>query len=222
MFFSKLNQSNPAKPMANVKVKTVKVKKTPPSNPLSKPSSTTGANKSSSIKKRPRSETSSSSTSSATKRQTTENNSSSNSNKSYKISRESSVEKSARQAPRRKSRAPDLSMFNRASSDEEIDDSNWEAEFNRFSSSATPSSPSVATPLGKISTDTPPLSDDNFASTPINKIEDTRVVYSGKWKHVNVINAVSLKKFAEYIPVFKDNTNLEYELAMPSTIFREK
>lgn len=95
----------------------------------------------------------------------------------------------------KKRRTPNISQFNKiVASQSETDDSGWEADFKkRLSSSATP-------PVG-------------------GGRED---LFNGYVRDVNVIESMSLMKYAEYKPCFKSQPNLQFELAMPCTEKRER
>lgn len=199
---SKSNAAQTTKTSSSaVKIKTVKVKKsisssTPISDPLHsirRSSSTPSISKTTSNGKY--SSPSSRSGSSTPNRRT-----------NTKFYQDDNLHKSSKPKPtRRKTRTPDLSRFNRASSeDDEYDDSNWEASLKGVvSSSASPNSAITQQNGDEIKT-------------------SNRIVYAGITNKVNVIHANSLMEFADYTPLFRGKKDFEYELAMPCTSFREK
>lgn len=97
---------------------------------------------------------------------------------------------------RRKKKTPDLAQFNRVIiSNSETDDSAWEAEFNKRTSSASA---------------TPPVE------------SDKRVIYKQNYKTADIVESKQLMKFAEYKPCFKTEPNLQYDLAAPCSSKMEK
>lgn len=191
----------------SVKIKTVKVKRSPPPK---RPSSAPNTDR---LPRYPAGSPESRSGSSTPKRPLhSDDATDAKSRKMRRPSSSSSLAKTdsspAPRRPRRRPKTPDLSRFNRACSDDDnIDDSNWEAEIRRFSSAAR---------IDRASgTASPAVSDSTLQS---------REFYAGtqdpKADPPAIIHAKSLLQFADYTPLF-GKKDVEYSLAMPCTSFRE-